>query len=225
MAEREEEGRVLPSGTWGWDVTPWSPLASLHCCDSSRHVSESIFSVLQQTWQVWGPALSIQAPVTLHTSSLCFFRLRSLALTSRSCVSLAALQAAPESTPNCFLLSRLISCFLFPFPWSPAPFSPNWKWPVISKLSGLWLYLLFFLVTIVLHSIWTGSLVSGAGSLLILEGLLGFKKASLRQYWFKKKKWITSKLNFARMSFIELFEFCAARIGLKSTWKHFPAVN
>lgn len=25
--------------------------------------------------------------------------------------------------------------------------------------------------------------------------------------------------------FTELFEFCAARAGLKGTWMHFPAVN
>lgn len=36
---------------------------------------------------------------------------------------------------------------------------------------------------------------------------------------------IISKLNFARMMFIELFEFYAAKAGLKGTWMYFPAVN
>lgn len=98
-------------GERGWEVAahPWSCLASLHCCNSSICVSETIFSVPQRTWQVWGPALRVQAPpLLLCTQVVHFFRLSSLALKSCSCVSEQSgcpCKLVPKSASNYFFFS------------------------------------------------------------------------------------------------------------------------
>lgn len=111
MAGREEEqGTLLPGGVWVWEGSgdgrwlhaPWSRLASLHCCHSSICVSETIFAVVQRTWQVGGPALECSGSfsVTLHTHGLCFFRLSPLALKSCSWVCPSSLGVPASCSPS-----------------------------------------------------------------------------------------------------------------------------
>jgi len=77
--EEEEDGSLLPGAAWVWESSgdgrwphaPRSRSASLCRCGPAVRVSEAISSGVQRTWQVWGPALSGQAPsVTLHTCGL-----------------------------------------------------------------------------------------------------------------------------------------------------------
>lgn len=72
--EEEEEGRLLPGGTWVWEGsgdgrwlhTPWSRLASLHRCNSSIRVSETISIRVSET---------IFSVVQWSEVQLCAFRL------------------------------------------------------------------------------------------------------------------------------------------------------
>lgn len=114
------KGTLVPGGTWVWEGsedgrwphTLWSCLASLHCCDSSIRVSETIFSMVQWTRQAWGPALSIQAPsLLLCTRGLCFFRLSPLVLKSCSCLCPSSLGVPASCSPTQPLFSFLLSLF------------------------------------------------------------------------------------------------------------------
>lgn len=124
MAGREEEGRLLPGGTWVWEGsgdgrwlhTPWSRLASLHRCNSSIRVSETIsirvsetiFSVVQRSEvQLCAFRLLLFA----HVVSL-FFRLSPLALKSYSCMCPSSLAAPTSCSPS----QRLTIFFSFVTP-------------------------------------------------------------------------------------------------------------